>query len=124
MNYTITKNMNSLLSAYFDQYEFTGGAHGNTLRSSVTWNLNTGRILSMSDLCNPQVVLGEILELARIQAKENPYLYFENYEELIISNFNEEHFYLTPNGISVFYQQYEIGPYASGIIVFEIPCLL
>lgn len=124
MNYTITKNINSLLSVYFDQYEFTGGAHGNTLRSSVTWNLRTGKILSMSDLCNPQVVLGEILELARIQAKENPYLYFENYEELIINNFNEEHFYLTSKGISVFYQQYEIGPYVSGIIVFEVPCLL
>lgn len=122
MNYTVTKNEDYLLSTFFDQYVFTGGAHGNTIRSSINWDLQNGKVLSLSDLCDPKIILGEIIESAHLQAKENPFLYFENYEELLIKYFNEDNFYLTQTGISVFYQQYEIGPYASGIIVFDVSC--
>ena len=39
MEYTITYNDNCFFSLYIDKYEFTGGAHGSTIRSSNTWEL-------------------------------------------------------------------------------------
>lgn len=41
--FEITYNKNDLISLYYDQYIFSGGAHGNTIRSSQTWNLCTRR---------------------------------------------------------------------------------
>jgi hypothetical protein len=53
--------------------------------------------------------------------KEIPHIYFENYRSLIVRYFNPNSFNLSPDTLSVYYQQYEIGPYVSGIIVFNIP---
>ena len=47
--------------------------------------------------------------------------YFENYKELINKTFNPNSFYCTPEGISVYYQQYDIAPYSSGIREFLMP---
>ena len=43
-----------------------------------------------------------------------------NYAKLVIENFNFEQFYLIDNNIAIFYQQYDIAPYSSGIPVFYI----
>jgi hypothetical protein len=61
--------------------------------------------------------------LARIvkMAEENHENYFENYRELIIKYYNPQNYYLTPTALAIYFQQYEIAPYAAGIIVFEIP---
>ena len=48
-------------------------------------------------------------------------MYFDDYQDLIKKNFNPQSFYLTPNGLVIYYQQYEVGPYAAGIIEFTIP---
>lgn len=123
--YTVTMNENCRLSMFFDRYSYSGGAHGNTIRVSDNWDLQTGRKLKLKNLFKNtnnfrKLVLDQILLLADEQMRKDP-IYFEDYRELIVKNFNAENFYLTPKGINVFYQQYEIGPYSSGIIVFEIP---
>jgi hypothetical protein len=126
MRYTVTLNENCYLSTYGDRYEFTGGAHGMTVRFSDSWDLRTGRHLQMRDLFRRgqdyrNLVLEQIVLIADKNIQANPYIYFENYRELIVKNFNPKSFYLKPHALSVYYQQYEIGPYASGIIVFDIP---
>ena len=47
-------------------------------------------------------------------------IYFENYEQLTAKTFQPESFYLTPDGLAIYYQQYDIAPYSSGIPVFII----
>ena len=39
---------------------------------------------------------------------------------MVIDNFNPKSFFITNKGVSVYYQQYDIAPYSSGIRVFEI----
>ncbi len=34
LDYTITYNKDAILSLYFDEYIFSGGAHGSTIRTS------------------------------------------------------------------------------------------
>lgn len=126
MKYYVSLNEACKLSTYSDQYQYSGGAHGNTVRSSINWNLNAGTIIKMETLFyNNQdyvpLVIDQIIKLANKQISENQYLYFDNYKELIVKNFNSDNFYLKPTSLTIFYQQYEIGPYASGIIEFDIP---
>lgn len=122
-NITYTKD--SIISLYYDQYEFTGGAHGNTIRTSQTWNLKMGKMLDLSYFYpnNPDFIV-EILKSINSQIAEqeqnNPGQYFENYCELVLDTFNLESYYLTPQGIMIYFQQYDIAPYSSGIPEFLV----
>lgn len=126
LNYTVSCNEHCHLSIYRDRYEFTGGAHGNTMRYSDTWDLQTGALLPLSAFFEPDTDIRRILmEQILLQADENinrdPYIYFEDYPKRIEQNFNMEQYYLTPCGLVIYYQQYEIAPYATGIVEFTIP---
>ncbi len=117
--FKLTYNKACIISLYFDNYEYTGGAHGLTSRSSQTWNLQTGEMLELSQLFADSFdyksyLIQQIIE----QIKENPDIYFDNYEELVVQNFNENSFYCTPEGLVIYYQQYDIAPYSSGIREF------
>ncbi len=126
LNYETAYNQNCHLSLYRDQYEFTGGAHGSTIRASDTWNLSTGKRLGLSQLfsCGKDYkafLIAKISEQAACNMEENPGIYFEEYQSLIRDNFNERSFHLSSKGLSIYYQQYEIAPYATGIVTFTIP---
>ena len=45
----ITYNKSPILSLYQDQYTFTGGAHGSTVRTSQNWNLKDTSIIPLSN---------------------------------------------------------------------------
>lgn len=126
MKYTVTLNNNCTLSTYYDQYEYTGGAHGNTLRTSDNFNLQNADNIKLKDLFNTNVNYKNLLiKEIIIQADENlakdPGIYFDDYKKLIIENFNENSFYLTEKAVNIYYQQYDIAPYSTGIVVFSIP---
>ncbi len=120
--YEVTYLSACIISIYFDQYEYTGGAHGNTVRSSQTWNLQRCELIRLRQLfcCLPDYK-AYILTAVEAQIKNEPDLYFEDYEELIAEAFNPCSFYCTPEGVVVYYQQYDIAPYASGIREFLLP---
>lgn len=125
MKYTVTQNSNCTLSTFSDRYEYTGGAHGSTIRTSDNWNLQTGSMIRMSDLFRgygnyKALVIKRIQEQAQLNMEENPGIYFDDYKKLIVETFNPQSFNLTPDYLEVYYQQYDIAPYASGIIVFSI----
>ena len=120
--YEITLNMSSMISLYADEYIFTGGAHGTTTRTSQTWNMINGRIVNLYELYsrNPYFILDILKEISN-QIEQNKDLYFDDACCLAINNFNPQSFYLIPRGIVIYYQQYDIAPYSSGIRTFEIP---
>ncbi len=120
--FRVTYTCSCIISLYCDKYEFTGGAHGNTVRDSQTWNLRDCKQLALSQLvCCPPDYKTYILSAVEQQIIREPEIYFENYKELISETFNEESFYCTPRGLVVYYQQYDIAPYSSGIREFLLP---
>lgn len=126
MDFTVTQNGSCRLSVYFDQYEYTGGAHGSTLRISDNRDLQTGRRIAMHELFRlgeryRKKVIGQILKQADGNMAAEPHIYFNDYRQLIVRYFDPEHYFLTPTGLSVFYLQYEIAPYSTGIVVFDLP---
>ncbi len=124
-DYTVTYNRNCTLSLYFDRYEYTGGAHGNTVRSSDTWNLQAEREMELGDLFSDgnyrEYVIRQILEQIEADISAGNDYYFDNYNDLVNEYFNIRNFYLDGEGIVIYFQQYEIAPYASGIRTFTIP---
>lgn len=126
MEYVITYNDNCFLSYYSDQYTYTGGAHGITNRDSHTFELVSGTTIPLycyfkSGINFRQLLIQTIIQQANDRLEDNPGIYFEDYENLILTSFDENHYFLTPEGLSIYFLQYAIAPYSTGIVVFTIP---
>lgn len=128
MKYDVTYFRSCIISLYVDRYEYTGGAHGNTLRNSQTWNLKTCERIKLSQIvtCLPDPKSYLMVEI-KVQLKKDPEIYFEDANQLISETFQENSFYCMKDGIVVYYQQYDIAPYSSGMREFFVPyhdCIL
>ena len=120
VQYHVPYNMNCITSLYFDQYTFMGGAHGETVRKSNTWDFCSGNQLYLTDFfprfaTSPELLFNELRRQTALRLQTEPSSYFDHYADLLEKNFHPENFYLTPGGIIIYYQQYDIAPYASGI---------
>ena len=126
--YNISYSSGRLMSLYTDQYTFTGGAHGSTVRTSQTWSLPRGYILPLKALFPPRFnyrayIINTIIKEIELQNAGGESVYFEDYIENVNRTFNEDSFYLTSKGIIIYFQQYDIAPYSTGIPEFLIPYL-
>ncbi len=124
--YTITYNENCVTSLFTDQYTYLGGAHGDTVRDSQTWDFETGNQLKLSDYFPnsktfTEFIISEINKQITGREKANPSTYFEDFPSLVRGNFSIESFYVTPDGIVIYYQQYDIAPFSTGIPEFFFP---
>lgn len=121
--FNVTYNMDCTLSLYFDRYEYTGGAHGMTVRYSDTWDVKEARRIELAEIFPGYrseingIITADIAE--QIEAGSGSY--FDDYEKNLEEYFNPENFYLNGGGLVVYFQLYEIAPYASGIPEFTIP---
>ena len=126
VDFTVTYNQCCIISLYTDTYTYTGGAHGNTIRKSNTWNLTTGTLMQLGDVypLTPNSLL-DLQECIQQQIserlQENPGIYFDNYRFLLRDTFNANSFYLLPLHGIIYYQQYDIAPYSTGIPEFCFP---
>lgn len=124
--FAVTYNQNCVLSLYFDQYEYTGGAHGITTRTSDTWDLSGSRRMELADFFPNRDNVKEYVEQTVIQQIEEQQadgnaMYFDDYKKLVEETFKLNNFYLSNEGLVVYFQQYDIAPYAAGMPTFVIP---
>lgn len=126
LDFTVTCNERGLLSLYLDAYEYTGGAHGITVRQGDAWDLCSGFPRPLASFFPPRsrwrrTVLCAMLEEGRRRVAAGDTLYFDDWERTLVTGFDPCRFYLTREGIAVFYPLYTIAPYAEGIPVFTVP---
>jgi len=124
--FTITYGQDCVVSLYFDEYVFTGGAHGNTTRTSDTWNALHGRRIALPELFPQdfdyaQMLKALIVEEITARNAAEPGLYMDEYPALVEKAFCPNQFYLTPGELVLYFQQYDIAPYATGIPTFAFP---
>ena len=116
--YTVSYNEQDKLSLYVDYYIYTGGAHGSTARVTYTFDLKTGKLLSLADVTGGKAKYVSIINShiqKQIQARGLQLLApFKTIEP-------DRDFFLKHNGIVVYFGQYEYTPYAAGMPEFEIP---
>lgn len=123
--FNVTERENGFLSLYFDRYEITGGAHGNTLRYSDSWNLNQSEHITLDQIFTgpgaKEALLQEIDRQIAEQMNQDACTYFDDYQKNVRETFQKENFYLTPHFVVIYFQQYDIAPYCAGIREFPIP---
>lgn len=120
--YEIKNNERGILSISLINYAYSGGAHGRTIVKSLTFDNQTGKIYELKDLFKPgadyEKLLSDIIK-KQIAERDIPTL-----EEFKGINSNQD-FYVADKILVIYFQQYELAPYAWGlpdfpIIIYEI----
>ncbi len=116
--YTVSYNEMGRLSLYVDYHIYTGGAHGMTERTPYTFDLATGKLLTLKEVAEGNAEYVSIINYkikSQIKARGiellNPFKTIEP----------DRDFFLKHNGIVVYFSQYEYTPYAAGMPEFEVP---
>jgi len=117
-NYRITCRQGDMLSLVLTDYQYLGGAHGNEKQIAHTFDLKTGKEYRLADLMKAgsgyaeyinESIRAEIVErgLAEAQLKE------------FVSIASDQSYYMTNDGLVVYFQRYEYFPGAAGIQEFK-----
>ncbi len=133
----VTRNERGLLSLLYTGYSYTGGAHPNSFYLSQTFDLATGKELSLRDLVRPEAVETWIQrEEQRLLRQDagNDWLFDKETVAALASGKLKgaaasstpayqslDQWYLSNNTLVRYYQSYEIEPYAAGIPTVDLP---
>ena len=116
--YKITYNRNGVLSVVVTDYEYLGGAHGGSTQTGMTFSLKDGKQIQLSDLLKSNSnYRKDIDKIINTQMNKNKDLYFADSFKGIAAN---QGYYLTDSGITLYFQQYDLAPYAAGMPEFPI----
>ncbi|MBR2179078.1 MAG: DUF3298 domain-containing protein [Selenomonadaceae bacterium] len=105
----------TVLSLLEDTSDYMGGVHGMYGYFGVNFDTATGKRLQISDICtNAETLIGAILTRLHEDYPRSP---FENAEAYIMEHVVQDtlNFTINPDGISVYFNPYEIGSYAEGL---------
>ncbi|RXT06488.1 WG repeat-containing protein [Ammoniphilus sp. CFH 90114] len=106
------------LTAY--EYPF-GAAHGMPVQTEVPVNLVTGAVYQLKDLFQPDSNYITVLsELIKQQIQSNPeysYVFPDSYKGIK----EDQSFYVTDDALFLYFNPYDIAPYAAGFPTFKIP---
>ncbi|RUT47236.1 DUF4163 domain-containing protein [Paenibacillus anaericanus] len=109
-DFIVTFNREGVLSVVIDQSSYTGGAHGSTLREGLTFSLKDGKQLELAQVLKEAPNYKKTLDnMLKKQAKK------DSFDDVSAGLNDKPNFYVKEGGIAIFYQQYEIAPYAAGI---------
>ena len=122
--YTLGVNNNSIISLYNDYYEYLGGAHGMTTRTSYTIDKEKEKLLTLKELFVQGYFYSDIINKSiKDEIDKNPENYFNSGREFKGISENQN-FYIEGDNLVIYYQLYDIAPYVFGIPEFKIPLKL
>ncbi|WP_328803920.1 WG repeat-containing protein [Paenibacillus glycinis] len=111
-----------LLELELTGYNFPfGAAHGMPTRTYAIIDLTSGRMFALKDLFKPGSDYVKVLsDIVGKQIKEDPqysYVFPDAYKGIR----PDQPFFVTANALHLYFQPYEIAPYAAGFPTFTIP---
>ncbi|MBK7632717.1 MAG: DUF3298 and DUF4163 domain-containing protein [Ignavibacteriales bacterium] len=121
--YTVEYNSEKFVSVVLNHYQFTGGAHGNYFALGYNIKTSDGKNLTLKDIIKSDSfdILTDECEQSILESYQTSTLIeaglFE--DEIVLED--DQDFYITPTSLIVQFDPYEIGPYAMGEIMAEIP---
>ena len=119
MEYAVRLLTANKISLTLMPYAFAGGAHGSSSLEGYTFDLSNGKLLQYSDLFKLDPVSRKVLndEIAR-QIRQRNIPIFNPFKGV---GDNPGYYLKEGKKVVIVFQQYEIAPYSSGILEFEIP---
>lgn len=121
-DFIIAYNRNGLMSIVLTSYQYSGGAHGGTTASSYTFDLKTGRVLTLEDMMDDSADYASVINATirkEIDRRTEIGIVFE-YERKFSDIGPTPDWYLSSDSIVFYFQEYEYFPYASGIQEFDV----
>lgn len=121
---SLVYNKNGIVSITMLSQEYTGGVHGNDLLTTFNYDLERNEAITPSVLfLDPkdsrivELLLGKLMvEFDASTPEELEYAGIFNYQVLEITN----NFYFTEEGITFYYNPYELAAYAVGPIELSV----
>jgi inhibitor of cysteine peptidase len=121
ISYSEPYNRDGILSILMSNYTYSGGAHGNDIWNSYTFDLKTGKMLSLGDLMAGDSGYNAFINSTirtEIDRRAGLDELMENAEFKDIGD--DPAYYLTSDAIVFYFQEYEYFPYAAGIQEFPV----
>lgn len=122
-SFEVGLNQDNLLSITELDYADTYGAHPNTLRSSRTFNLAENKELTLSEVLGKNAADTDSYVKEKFDAyvKENIGEFIEYYQEYSEKMLSSVNFCLTDDALVLYYNPYDILPYAAGAPTVKVP---
>lgn len=110
-----------ILSLVLNSYIYSGGAHGSTLLDSYTVNTRTGEMYTFASLFNSSSNYKKVIldKINKMIDKEKD-LYFEDAKKTLAAKNSNYKFYINGNMLVIYFDEYDLRPYAGGIPEFSI----
>ena len=122
VDFDIKKNSDDILSIIIKYYKYAGGAHGENENVAYNIDIKNGKFISLKDLFKEEIDYKSIInEEVRSQIENLIKSNEENkgvYEFKSISD--NQKFYIQDDNLVIYFDLYEIDPYAAGIPEFMI----
>ncbi len=114
---------NDLLSVWVTNENYTGGAHGSRWIKSFTVNIQTGEFYNTPGSLFKDPAAGTKLITDKIikDIQKQPDAYFPEAIQTVQSKEGNYSFYLDGQNLVVYFDLYELVPYAGGMPVFTFP---
>ena len=122
----------NILSFVIESSYYSGGAHGGAMYGGYTFDVNTGAQLSVKDYGDESKIAATSKDFILTTIEESPEAAKEalfdddvtSYKQVIEDYFTGDALpenYLDHTGITFMFQQYDLAPYAAGIVSFTVP---
>ncbi|WP_110111578.1 S-layer homology domain-containing protein [Bacillus sp. CGMCC 1.16541] len=122
LNYEVKRADTNYISIVLSDYEYSGGAHGLYWLTAYNFDAKTGQVVSFEDVTkNPRyvsIINNEVKRQAAEKIRKGELWSFDGFKSI---DPDVDQFYMTNNGITVFFGLYEYTSYAEGIPEFPIP---
>lgn len=122
-DYNIEYNQNGLFSIILSNYQYAGGAHGSTIQTAYTFDLNTGKQLKLADFMQSGSDYLNVLNSSvrsQIDSRVTSGELYEFSDSPFQTLGDNPDFYLSGDGFTFYFQQYEHFPYVAGIQKFPV----
>lgn len=122
VDFDIKKNSDNTLSILIMYYKYAGGAHGYSENVSYNVDMRTGKFILINDLFKNGVdykgvineeIRKQIEDLIKLDPQNNGIYEFKTIKE-------NQKFYIQDNNLVIYFDLYDIAPYAAGIPEFII----
>ena len=122
-DYDINLNTEDYFSMTAVLYYNLHGAHPMTSMTSVSYDMKAKKEFALTDIWNVDAegAKKEIIDAFNAEIDKNPTMYFEDAKKTVEENTQRAEFYLDENGVNMYFQLYEIAPYAAGYPMCLIP---
>ncbi|WP_179194751.1 DUF3298 and DUF4163 domain-containing protein [Bacillus sp. EAC] len=118
--YKVPFNDRNKLSVIYNEYSYTGGAHGMTVGTTYNFNINTGEIIPLSKLINNKAKVIQQYAYQQLQKKYSGYILIESPNEIALNDKNRL-WVFDQKGIKLIFGEYEVAAYAAGMPEVVVP---